>query len=136
MSESERSAVERAVRMAFEIGKSKDLRSIQGMHLNDERFSKFGEMPPYTRMNFSEACMHEELFFASVSDYQFRLEDLRVDLFDDMAVATFLVEHSGMLVDDYSFRGQTMRSKSRGTMIFQKKGSEWLIVHEHFSKIP
>lgn len=136
MVESEISAVERAVRKAFEIGRSKDLRSIHGMHFNDGRFSKFGDMPPYTRMDFNETCMHEELFFASVSDYDFRIEDLRVDLFGDVAIATFLIEHSGMLVDDYSFRGQTMRSKSRGTMIFHKKGSEWLIVHEHFSKIP
>jgi ketosteroid isomerase-like protein len=88
------------------------------------------------RMDFNDACMHEELYFASVSDYDFKIEDLRVDIFDDTAIATFLIEHTGILVDDYSFTGRTMSVKSRATMVVHKKGSEWLIVHEHFSKIP
>ena len=136
MPESDESLIKKTVYRAFEIGKSKDLQSIQSMHYNDKRFSKFGDTPPYMRMDFNDACMHEELYFASVSDYDFKIEDLRVDIFDDTAIATFLIEHTGMLVDDYSFTGRTMDVKSRATMVFQKKGSEWLIVHEHFSKIP
>ncbi|MFY3739629.1 MAG: ketosteroid isomerase-like protein [Candidatus Nitrosomirales archaeon] len=136
MSESDESLIEKTVYRAFEIGKSKDLQSIQSMHYNDKRFSKFGDTPPYMRMDFNDACMHEELYFASVSDYDFKIEDLRVDIFDDVAIATFLIEHTGMLVDDYSFTGRTMSVKSRATMVFQKKDSQWLIIHEHFSKIP
>ena len=136
MPESDESLIKKTVYRAFEIGKSKDLQSIQSMHYNDKRFSKFGDTPPYMRMDFNDACMHEELYFASVSDYDFKIEDLRVDIFDDTAIATFLIEHTGMLVDDYSFTGRTMDVKSRATMVFQKKGSEWLIIHEHFSKIP
>ena len=136
MVESDESAIREAVYKAFEIGKSKDLQAIQGMHSNDKRFSKFGDTPPYMRMDFNETCMHEELYFASVSDYDFKINDLRIDLFGDMAIATFMIEHTGMLVDDYSFTGRTMNVKSRATMVFQKKGSEWLIVHEHFSNIP
>jgi ketosteroid isomerase-like protein len=136
LSESDESLIEKTVYRAFEIGKSKDLQSIQSMHYNDKRFSKFGDTPPYMRMDFNDACMHEELYFASVSDYDFKIEDLRVDIFDDVAIATFLIEHTGMLVDDYSFTGRTMSVKSRATMVFQKKDSQWLIIHEHFSKIP
>jgi ketosteroid isomerase-like protein len=134
--ESDESLIKKTVYRAFEIGKSKDLQSIQSMHYNDKRFSKFGDTPPYMRMDFNDACMHEELYFASVSDYDFKIEDLRVDIFDDTAIATFLIEHTGMLVDDYSFTGRTMDVKSRATMVFQKKDSQWLIVHEHFSKVP
>ncbi len=136
MSENDETLIKKTIYKAFEIGKSKDLQSIQSMHYNDKRFSKFGDTPPYMRMDFNEACMHEELYFASVSDYDFKIEDLRVDIFDDTAITTFLIEHTGMLVDDYSFTGRTMSVKSRATMVFQKKDSQWLIVHEHFSKIP
>ncbi|MGH9934379.1 MAG: YybH family protein [Nitrososphaerales archaeon] len=136
MSEDSETLIKKTVYKAFEIGKSKDLQSIQSLHYNDKRFSKFGDTPPYMRMDYNDACMHEELYFASVSDYDFKIEDLKVDIFDDIAIATFLIEHTGMLVDDYSFTGRTMSVKSRATMVFQKKGSEWLIVHEHFSKIP
>lgn len=133
--ESEEDIVKKLVYRSFEIGKSKDLQAIQSLHYKDNRFSKFGDTPPYMRMDFNDACMYEELYFASVSDYDFKIEDLRVDLFDDMAIATFIVEHTGMLVDDYSFTGRMMNIRSRGTMVFQKKGPQWLIVHEHFSKI-
>ncbi len=134
MVESNESIIKRAVYTAFEIGKSKELQSIASMHYNDGRFSKFGDTAPYMRMDYKDTCMHEELYFASVSDYDFKIEDLRIDLFDDMAIATFLIEHTAMLVDDYNFTGRMMNTKSRGTMVFQKNGSEWLIVHEHFSK--
>jgi ketosteroid isomerase-like protein len=88
------------------------------------------------RMDYRDACMYEELYFAGVSDYDFKIEDLRIDFFNDMAIATFIVEHMGMLVDDYSFTGRTMNMRARGTMVLQKTDSGWLIVHEHFSKIP
>jgi len=133
--ESEADVVKKAVYGSFEIGKSKDLQAIQVLHYNDKRFSKFGDVPPYLRMDYDEACMYEELYFASVSDYDFKIEDLKVDLFDDIAIATFIVEHTGMLVDDYSFTGRIMNLRARATMVFQKE-SKWLIVHEHFSKIP
>lgn len=134
--ESEEDVVKKAVYKSFEIGKSKDLQTIHSLHFNDKRFSKFGDVPPYMRMDYKETCMYEELYFASVSDYDFKIEDLKVDMFDNMAIATFIVEHTGMLVDDYSFTGRTMNVRSRGTMVFQKKHSKWLIVHEHFSNIP
>lgn len=136
MTDSEKEVVRKAVFRSFEIGKSKDLQSIHSLHYNDKRFSKFNDAPPYMRMDYNETCMYEELYFASVSDYDFKIEELKVDLFDDMAIATFIVEHTGMLVDDYSFTGRTMNVRSRCTMVFKKHGSEWLIVHEHFSKIP
>jgi ketosteroid isomerase-like protein len=136
LAESDEILVKKAVYRAFEIGKSKDLQSIQSIHYNDDRFSKFGDTPPYMKMTYSEACMHEELYFASVSDYNFKIEDLKVDIFGDIAIATFLIEHTGILVDNYSFTGRTMNVKSRGTMVFQKHGMEWLIIHEHFSKLP
>lgn len=136
MEESDESVIKRAVYRAFEVGKSKDLQSIQQMHSNDERFSKFSDMPPYMRMGYSDTCMHEELYFASISDYDFKIEDLRIDMFGEMAIVTFLIEHTGMLVDDYSFTGRTMSVRSRATMVFQEIDKEWLVVHEHFSKIP
>jgi ketosteroid isomerase-like protein len=134
--ESDEDLIRRAVYRAFEVGKSKDLQSISRLHYNDERFSKFSDTPPYMRMGYSDTCMHEELYFASVSDYDFKIEDLKIGIFDDTAIATFMIEHTGMLVDDYSFTGRTMNVRSRGTMVFQKKGSEWLVIHEHFSKVP
>lgn len=133
--ESDEDVVKRVVYRSFEIGKARICRRYS--HCTSTiKDSKFGDTPPYMRMDYNETCMYEELYFASVSDYDFKIEDLKVDFFDDMAIATFIIEHTGMLVDDYSFTGRTMSVRSRGTMVLQKKGVQWLIVHEHFSKIP
>ena len=132
---SEGDVIKRAVYKSFEIGKSKDIMAVREQYYKDKRFSRFGDVPPYKRLDYDEACMFKELFFASVSDYDFNITDLEIDFFDSVAIATFDVEQKGMLVDNYSFTGTTMNIKSRGTMVFLKKDS-WLIIHEHFSSIP
>ncbi len=57
MVESEEDVVKKLVYLSFEIGKSKELQTIQSLHYNDKRFSKFGDTPPYMRMDYNEACM-------------------------------------------------------------------------------
>jgi ketosteroid isomerase-like protein len=53
------------------------------------------------------------------------------------AVATFALESTGMLVDDYSFRGTTVNIRSRVTVVLQKdKKDQWKMVHQHLSKFP
>jgi|FaiFalFF_MnMetaG_3_1042247.scaffolds.fasta_scaffold00351_14 ketosteroid isomerase-like protein len=129
--------IKRLIHQAFNIGKSKDLASIRVIH--DERLTKFSDTPPYHMMGYEEACLHEEMFFANVSDYDFSIEDLRVDLLckrDDegIALATFILEHKGIVVDDYSFTGQTIRDKVRCTLVLKKSKDKWYILHEHLSK--
>ena len=110
--------------------------AVREQYSKDKRFSRFGDVPPYKRLDYDEACMFKELYFASVSDYDFNITDLEIDFFDNVAIATFDVEQKGMLVDNYSFTGTTMNIKSRGTMVFLKKDFSWLIIHEHFSSVP
>ena len=133
---SEEGVIKRAVYKSFEIGKSKDIMAVGEQYYKDKRFSRFGDVPPYKRLNYDEACMYKELYFASVSDYDFKISDLEIDFFDGVAIATFNVEQKGMLVDNKSFTGRTMNINSRGTMVFLKKDLSWLIIHEHFSSIP
>ena len=62
------------------------------------------------------------------------MKNTRVDLFDNFAVATFMVKQTGMIVDSYSFRGQHMSMESRGTFVLVKS-PKWKITHIHLSKI-
>jgi len=129
--------IKRLIYKAFNIGKTKDLGSIRVIH--DEGLTKFSDTPPYHMMGYEEACLHEEMFFANVSDYDFSIEDLRVDLLckrDDegIALATFILEHKGIVVDDYSFTGQAIRDKVRCTLVLRKSRGEWYILHEHLSR--
>jgi len=117
----------------FQIAKTKEIEKIEEFF--DSRFTKFGDSPPYDRRDPERALMLEQLQFASLSDYDFKIEDMQIDILGDSAVATFSLESTGMLVDDYSFRGTTVKVRSRVTIVLQKdKAGRWKMVHQHLSK--
>lgn len=120
----------------YEVGRSKDLTSLSKFYAPPQYFSKFDESRPYTRQNSAEAFMYEQARFANVSDYQYKIEDLRVDVLGLMAVATFYLEFKGVFVNDYSFEGSTVGGKSRVTMVLGRFGDSWKIVHQHASRLP
>lgn len=119
----------------FEIAKSKEIEGIPDFF--DDKFTKFGDSPPYDRRDLERALMLEQLQFASISDYDFKIDDLKVDVVGDAAVASFTLQSTGMIVDDYSFRGTAINNTSRVTIVFRKdKKGGWKMLHQHFSKMP
>ena len=117
----------------FQIAKTKEIERIDSFL--DSKFTKFGDSPPYDRREFDRALMLEQLQFASISDYDFKIEGLKIEVWDDTAIATFLLESTVMIVDDYSFRGTTISNKSRTTIVLQKdKNGRWKMVHQHLSR--
>lgn len=120
----------------FQIAKDKDIERISDFLIPDGRFSKFGDSLPYERRDFERALMLEQLQFAGISDYDFTIEDFKTEFFSDTAVSTFLLKSTGIVVDDYSFRGATISNTSRATIVLHKdKRGEWLMVHQHLSKV-
>jgi ketosteroid isomerase-like protein len=118
----------------FQLAQSKEIQNIE--EFLDSRFTKFGDAPPYDRRDFERALMLEQLHFASLSDYDFKIENLNTEVMGDVALATFLLEVTGMIIDDYSFRGTSVKSKSRVTIVLQKdKKGRWKMVHQHLSKL-
>jgi len=118
----------------FQLAKTKEIEKIE--EYLDPSFSKFGDSPPYDRRDFERALMLEQLQFASLSDYDFKIENLKTEVMGDAAVATFVLQVTGMIVDDYSFRGTTIDYRSRVTIILQKdKNGRWKMVHHHLSKL-
>jgi ketosteroid isomerase-like protein len=135
-SDADRKAVEATIVAFFEAGKNKDLGSLPDFHSSRDTFTKFDENPPYTRQNSEEAFVHEQAAFANISDYTYKLDDLRVDLVGDAAVATFYLTYKGMFVNDYSFEGSPVASRARVTMVLARTPRGWRIAHEHFSRFP
>ena len=119
----------------FELAKTKEIEKIE--EFLDSSFTKFGDSPPYDRRDFERALMLEQLQFASLSDFDFKIENLETKVAGDSAVATFVLQVTGMIVDDYSFRGTTIDNKARTTIVLQKdKNGQWKMVHQHLSKMP
>jgi ketosteroid isomerase-like protein len=116
----------------FQLAKTKEIEKIdEFLH---SAFTKFGDSPPYDRRDYERALMLEQLQFASISDYDFKIEDMRIEIQGDMAMASFLLHSSGMIVDDYSFRGTTINNKSRATVVLRKVNGQWKMLHQHLSK--
>ncbi|MDG6939552.1 MAG: nuclear transport factor 2 family protein [Nitrososphaerota archaeon] len=118
----------------FEAGKNKDLSSLARLH--SDLLTKFDEFPPYSRQSYDDALVYEQAAFANISDYDYKITELRVDVVGAAAVATFYLEYSGVFVNDYSFEGRPVGSRSRVTMVLAMSADGWKIVHEHFSAFP
>ena len=118
----------------FNAGKTKNVAPLGVIQLDDPRFSAYSDVLPFDLKDFSTTSALEQLRFVSISDYDFELKNTRVDMFDTFAVATFIVKQSGMVVDNYSFRGQHFTMESRATFVLIKY-QKWKIVHIHLTKI-
>lgn len=118
----------------FQLAKTKEIEMIE--EFLDSSFTKFGDSPPYDRRDFERALMLEQLQFASLSDFDFKIENLKIEVLGDTSVATFVIQVTGMLVDDYSFRGTAIDNKARATVVLRKdKNGWWKMVHQHLSKL-
>jgi ketosteroid isomerase-like protein len=135
-SDKDRKDVESIVRAFFEAGKNKDLTTLADFHASRDQFTKFDDNPPYTRQNSEEAFVYEQAAFANISDYNYSIDELRIDLLGDVAIATFYLAYTGMFVNDYSFEGSPVRSNARVTMILARTAKGWRLIHEHFSRFP
>src|SRR5712692_638128 len=118
----------------FNTGKTKNLAPLSAIQLDDARFSSYSDVPPLDLKDFATTIALQQLRFVSISDYEFEINNARVDIFDNYAVATFTVRQKGMVVDNYSFRGQHFTMESRGTFVLIKS-QKWKIVHLHLSRI-
>ena len=128
--------VESTIVAFFEAGKDKELSALADFHYPGDLFSKFDENPPYSRQNSADAFVYEQAAFANISDYSYQIQDLRVDLVESVAIATFYLAYAGMFVNDYSFEGSPVNSRARVTMVLTKGPEGWKIVHEHLSRFP
>jgi ketosteroid isomerase-like protein len=135
-SDKDRKDIEMVVRAFYEAGKNKDLTAIADFHSSRESFTKFDENPPYTRQNSEEAFVYEQAAFANISDYSYRIDELRVDLLGEAAIATFYLTYGGVFVNDYSFEGSPVSGKARVTMVLVRTPRGWRIAHEHLSRYP
>lgn len=135
-SDKDRKGIEGVIRAFFEAGKNKDLTALADFHASRESFTKFDENPPYARQTSDEAFVYEQAAFANISDYTYTIDDLRIDLFGEAAVATFYLTYGGMFVNDYSFEGSPVSGKARVSMVFVRTPRGWKVAHEHFSRYP
>ena len=60
--------------------------------------------------------------------FDFKLADIKVDVFDKVAISTFTISYSAKV------QGNPVADAAHGTLIFVNYEDKWRITHEHFSK--
>ena len=118
----------------FEAGKTKDFSKLQGIHLNDDKFSSFSDLPPYDLKDLKNTLELEQLRFISITDYDYQVKSPKISIFGDTAVVAFELNQKGMLVDNKAYTGEHMSIDGRATFVLVKNPT-WKIAHIHLSKI-
>lgn len=98
--------------------------------LVDECYNKFDDWPPFKRQEAEESLRNEFGAFKVLSSYSYEIKDLKVEVFGDVAVATFHIRYQG------DIRNRRFDVVSRVTSVLRKREAGWKIVHEHFSRFP
>ena len=122
------------IQMFFEAGKTKDFSILGKIQADSPEFSSFSDVPPYALQNYSDSVALEELRFSSISDYNFELKNPKISIFDAVGIITFLINQTGILVDNKAFTGQHITINGRATFVLIKKPT-WKIIHYHLDKI-
>ena len=130
---SEQEEIIKIIESFFEIGKSKKLEILKDIQINDSSFSSFSDVPPYDLKDFSTTIALEELRFISISDYNYIINNVKVNVFENMAIVALELIQKGMLVDNKAFTGEHITIPGRATFVLIKKPT-WKIVHIHLSK--
>jgi ketosteroid isomerase-like protein len=111
----------------FNVAKAKDMATLNAYHLNSPKYSKFNESETPLRVDYAAAKKSEEDFFMNAAQQEYKLNDIKVDVFDNTAISTFLLAY------DVTFDGRQYKDTLRGTLVFVKDRGNWKIAHEHFS---
>ena len=101
-----------------------NIEGLKAAHLESEKFSKFGPRN-FDRQDISSTNTTEEAFFSSISNYKQEIRDLKIDVFDDMAIASYYPYVS------FIQNGEKKTGIGRQTFVFLKTDSGWKLVHEH-----
>ena len=105
----------------------KDLDRLRSYHLYGSKFTEFKDGAPRGDASSNEAG--ERGFFSAITDSEVEMGDLKVNVFGDVAIATFNGAFRARM------NGEPIAAQQQATLVFVKHGGDWKITHEHFSPL-
>ena len=116
----------------FQLSAEGDFQTFKEMHLFEKGFSMFPAFPPFERVEHSDALTKECTWFYSILPrFRWKIEDLKVNVFDRFAISTLVVRYSPTKGTGESRKELCVR----GTIVFTKCSEGWRILHEHWSSV-
>jgi ketosteroid isomerase-like protein len=122
------SQIQQRLQEIFNAAEKKDFVRLDSYHLYGPKFTKFGS-GGLTRQHAEAARQAEHAGLSRLTGLSMRADDLKIDVFGDSAVVTFIVRATAKTDT------QSIQSVERSTLVFVKDAGSWKIVHEHFSPL-
>lgn len=125
----EKARITKRLNEIFDAAQKKDLERLDSYHFYGPKFTKFSASSP-GRLDAAAARKGEHDGITAANGLKMQAEDLKIDVFGDVAIATFTL--------NFSFKSgtDTIERKEQSTLVFVKDRGDWKITHEHFSPIP
>jgi ketosteroid isomerase-like protein len=101
-----------------------NIEGLQAAHLHSEKFTKFGPRN-FDRQDVASTNESEAAFFGSIKNLDYRIKDLKIDVFGDVGVVTYYPHVS------FEQDGEEKKTTGRQTLVFLRTAEGWKIVHEH-----
>lgn len=123
----EQAQVARALEEILDAAQRKDFARLDSLHLDGPKFSKFDDGAYRGRQDAETSRKAERAGLGAIREFSPRVEDLKVDVFGPVAVATFLFPY------EFVTAAGATSVRSRSTIVFVKDEGRWKIAHEHHS---
>jgi ketosteroid isomerase-like protein len=105
----------------------RDFARLGSYHLYGAKFTEFKDGAP--RGNAASGEKGERAFFGALNDSKVSMRDLAVNVFGEVAIATFHGDFAGTM------EGHPIAAQLQSTLVFVQDHEEWKLVHEHFSPL-
>lgn len=123
----EQAKIAQSIEDIFQAGKAKDFVKLESFHLNTPKFTKYDNDVP-VRQNYAQNTEYEKAVFSAVDSFNYKINELKVDVFGSVAIATFVMPYDAVM------QGTKLVDTARSTLVFVNDAGKWKITHEHFSK--
>jgi ketosteroid isomerase-like protein len=124
----EKTQIQGLLREIFDAAEKKDLNRLDSYHLYSSKFTKFSGAT-LNRQDAAASRKGEHDGLASINDLKMQADDLKIDVFGEVGIATFILKSS------FRAGANFIEKKDRSTMVFLKEHGAWKITHEHFSSV-
>jgi ketosteroid isomerase-like protein len=106
--------------------RDKDADKLISYHIYSSKFTEFrNDASRFGSVGNEE---YERGFVGAISAFDYNLGDLKINVFGDMAIATFEADFRPTIA------GQVHQIWANVTLVFVKVNDTWKITHEHFSQ--
>ena len=110
----------------IDAAEKKDFSRLDSYHLYGPKFTKFDSVADH-RLDADAARKGEHDGLAAAAGLIMKAEDVKIDVFADVGIATFILKYS------FITSAGPVEKQALSTLVFVRDGGAWRIAHEHLS---